>query len=453
MSRKALVLGGGAVAVTLYMLTLALSSNPAATIVGRADGSSGAAQVVTKSTGSSPAAAGGLKGGGSKDKDSSSGEAGKGATTTVLMDAGSVEKQMAVMADRMSAALTSTIDRTVQAAVAGALADAERARASAAGAAAAAAAAAAARVTPSPGSAAGGQQGAGTSGGSLPDNVVTREQVAALVRDATLTLAASVDDAVGRAIGRRHVITPADAIQAEARSAGGRLADSDTVGARYFAHPIHRRANRVSGVLFADGACRNKAQYVSHLAGAAIVVEVGAEAGQDLPQFADLAERVYVYEADAGRVDELYRTINAAGMQDTTIVRQVAVSNTTGTMTHRAGDKVTVTRAVTLSSEIKEHVHFLSISTDGHELQVLDGATDLIIDYDIDYIHLALHPTSLAAAPGLLDATLQWLHDAGYVCLHCRDGALELAFSQVSWSWREFAAIAQRTSVPQLMCI
>lgn len=279
---------------------------------------------------------------------------------------------------------------------------------------------------------------------------MTRDELSALLATATAQLAESVDASVARAIGRRHVITPADAQQRERRAPGGGGGDADTDGARYFSHAIHRRSARVSGAFFADTTCRLRGQFLPPAGG--VAVTVGTEGSRDVRQYA-AAVRVYMYEAHAAHLAELHTRIAAAGMRDTTIVRQVAVSNYTGVMHHRSDGRVTVTRAVTLSEEIKEHVHVATISASGHEWEVLDGMTDLVIDYGVDVIHLTLSPAAAAARPGSLDATLQWLHDAGYLCFRCRDAGLELAFTAAAWTWQEFAAAAAHTTAPQLLCM
>ena len=190
---------------------------------------------------------------------------------------------------------------------------------------------------------------------------------------------------------------------AAAPSGGG-----GAVGSQLGAPGVFPRARPrlVHSLLYTDPVCKRKADYVRGWRGEAVVVEVGAFHGEEIPQFKGLVKRLISYEPAEPKLATIRAVIAEHGMDDVVTLRPVAASARAGeatlqlakgegTQQDSLGDigfmtkdnptrKNVTIKTVRLDEEIHERVHLLKIDTQGHELSVLKGAEGIIRNFGVD---------------------------------------------------------------------
>jgi len=224
------------------------------------------------------------------------------------------------------------------------------------------------------------------------------------------------------------------------------------------------RPRIVHNILWGSTGCGDKAAYVRGWGGQAVVVEVGAYHGEEIPQFKGLVKRLYTYEPSAPKLPLIRSTIATAGMENVVTVRPVAASSKTGTailqlaksegtqqdslgeigfMTKDNPSRKNVTiETVRLDEEIFERIHLLKVDTQGHELAVLQGAEGIIKRYGVDVIHIEFSPALMRGHNVDPKDYLEYLWSWGYSCSYCRDNFnlpdSELPRIESLWGWKSF---------------
>jgi FkbM family methyltransferase len=224
------------------------------------------------------------------------------------------------------------------------------------------------------------------------------------------------------------------------------------------------RPRIIHNVLWGLTGCSDKAAYVRGWGGQAVVVEVGAYHGEEIPQFKGLVKRLYTYEPSAPKLPLIRNTIATAGMENVVTVRPVAASSKSGTailqlaksegtqqdslgeigfMTKDNPSRKNVTiETVRLDEEIFERIHLLKVDTQGHELAVLQGAEGIMKKYGVDVIHIEFSPALMRGHNVDPTEYLEYLWSWGYTCSYCRDNFnlpdSELPKVENVWSWKAF---------------
>jgi hypothetical protein len=148
----------------------------------------------------------------------------------------------------------------------------------------------------------------------------------ALVTESAGSLAADGLRAAAPAapLQRGHAAAPP-----EARDDGG------GVGRRLGEPGVFPRARPrvVHNFLFAATGCQDKTAYVRQLDGQAVVVEVGAFHGEEIPPFKGLVKRLWTFEPSASKIDLIRSAIRAAEMDSVVTLRPVAASDVDGEAT------------------------------------------------------------------------------------------------------------------------
>jgi len=224
------------------------------------------------------------------------------------------------------------------------------------------------------------------------------------------------------------------------------------------------RPRLVHNILWGSTGCSDKAAYVRGWNGKAVVVEVGAYHGEEIPQFKGLVKRLYTYEPSAPKLPLIRNTIAAAGMENVVTVRPVAASSKSGTATlqlaksegtqqdslgeigfmtkdNPSRKNVTI-ETVRLDEEIFERIHLLKVDTQGHELAVLQGAEGIMKQFGIDVIHIEFSPALMRGHSVDPEEYLEYLWSMGYSCSYCRDNFnlpnSELPRIENVWGWKSF---------------
>jgi len=244
--------------------------------------------------------------------------------------------------------------------------------------------------------------------------------------------------------------------------------------------PIPReRPRKIWNILHAPASCQGKQRYLSQFNGTAVVVEVGAFLGEEIPQFKNLVRRLYSYEPSPIKHGAIQRAITRANMKDVVTLRPVAASDRDGTallqmakaegtqqdslgeigfMTkdNKTRKNVTV-QTVRLDSEIKERVHLLKLDTQGHELKVLRGAEGIIRNFGVDIIHTEFSPNLMRGHGYRPQEYLEYLYSLGYTCMYCNDAfglpeselPSDTRASEGVWSWDVFTdAFGELKDIP-----
>jgi len=208
--------------------------------------------------------------------------------------------------------------------------------------------------------------------------------------------------------------------------------------------PRRVRPRQVQHLLHIDASCGKKPHYVRHLNGKAVVVDVGAHYGEELIGYKGLVSRIYAFEASPSKIEIIMKVVALANMTDVVTVTHAAVSNITGvgrfhTSSRMGSQQDTIgsvglghvapkklfdyeVSVVTLDSVIDEHIDFLKIDTQGHELMVLKGAERLILEKGIDILHLEFSPSLTLGHGYRASEILEYLHSLDYTCFSCDTG-------------------------------
>lgn len=111
--------------------------------------------------------------------------------------------------------------------------------------------------------------------------------------------------------------------------------DGGGVGRRLGEPGVFPRARPrvVHNFLFAATGCQDKAAYVRQFDGKAVVVEVGAFHGEEIPPFKGLVERLWTFEPSSSKLDLIRGAIRAAEMDSVVTLRPVAASDVDGEAT------------------------------------------------------------------------------------------------------------------------
>ena len=111
--------------------------------------------------------------------------------------------------------------------------------------------------------------------------------------------------------------------------------DTGGVGRRLGPRGVFPRARPriVHNILFTPNHCQEKVEYVRHLGGSAVVVEVGAFHGEEISPFKGLVKRLHTYEPSSSKFNSIKAAIKNAGMDDVVTFRPVAASDVDGEAT------------------------------------------------------------------------------------------------------------------------
>jgi len=196
----------------------------------------------------------------------------------------------------------------------------------------------------------------------------------------------------------------------------------------------------VSNVLrLAKFDCQDKEQFVRHLDGCAVVIEVGSFDGKEMARIAPHCRKGYTFEATPSKEERIRERLAAFPQVS---VHMQAVGDYNGQVDlflpngldnpRSQQDSISDQRfwsgenmkkmsvpIVRLDSIVKEHVDFMKVDVQGHEFAVLRGAEGIIRNYGIDILHLEMCPRHMVAAGDEPTAMLEWLHEMGYFCMDC----------------------------------
>jgi FkbM family methyltransferase len=282
---------------------------------------------------------------------------------------------------------------------------------------------------------------------------IKHADMTAITSSITTQLTTIMDDLLVRALVKQHIVTPEEL--------GAYATSASAMGRKFFPRTFHTHSPRLWTVGLNDATCKDKKQLVEHVTDA-VILEIGAADAQDIITLAGIAKRVYAYEPNSDKSNYIHVAVNAAGMSNAVLVRPVAASNETGSLIIDPFDVTSNTssptgiaaQSVRISDEIKERVHFASISATGQELQVLDGMKELVMTYDVDIIHIALHRSSVFPDSHNQWADVAvWFQEAGYLCHVCNDaGGDPITSGHASITGEELRQMAQFVQKMDLMC-
>ncbi len=227
--------------------------------------------------------------------------------------------------------------------------------------------------------------------------------------------------------------------------------------------PPRVRPRHVQRLLHVGVSCAYKPDYVRHLEGKAVVIDVGAHHGEELAGYKGLVSKLLAFEASPSKLIRIKDAVARADMEDVVTVTHAAVSNRTGVAHfHTAstqgsqqdtfgavghmnpGKTVDVeVPVVMLDNVIDEHVDLLKIDTQGHELLVLKGAEGLIRKWGIDMLHLEFSPSLTVGHGYNASDLLEYVYSLDYTCFSCDTGS-EFGPPHLrpspnkSWGFKEF---------------
>jgi FkbM family methyltransferase len=170
-----------------------------------------------------------------------------------------------------------------------------------------------------------------------------------------------------------------------------------------------------------------------------LFVDVGAHDGTEAVEYAKLGQRVLSFEPGAHKISKIQRKLERAGVTRSVTLSNTALSNYTGRaafmvnpgksqrdtlasdpLGHGVAQSVNVTtldRAVGPS----EKVAFLKVDAQGHDVEVLRGACELLRQARVFSLLFEVSPKLTLAPDGAAHyaALVQWLGGFGYDCFDC----------------------------------
>ena len=201
------------------------------------------------------------------------------------------------------------------------------------------------------------------------------------------------------------------------------------------------RPRHVQRLLYLDKSCAQKPEFVRHLGGNAVVVDVGAHHGEELGGYKGLVSRIYAFEPGPTKLENIRKAVAAAGMDDVVSITHAGVSNKSGFATfhqdsqsggsqqdsfgliglgHKYGD--ILVPIVVLDEVLNEHIDLLKIDVQGHELNVLEGAKRLMVEKGVDMLHIEFSPSFFIAQNYTGYDLLDFLYQMEYTCFACDTG-------------------------------